>query len=216
MKDIELKSNIEEELEWEPSIDATDIGVGVENGVVTLMGFVKSYAEKRKAEQVVKGLKGVRAIAQELEVRFANGVKNRDDQIAQRVANVLDWNVNVPDGNLQAKVQNGYVTLTGDVDWRYQFDHARNVVSGLDGVKGVSNLINVKPRITVSNVKERIEKALIRSAETEAKNIKVSVRNDEVTLEGKVDAWHDRDVAERAAWAAPGVRKVHDNLQVSI
>ena len=120
-KDMDLKFNVEEELEWEPSIDASDNGIGVENGVVTVMGYVKSYAEKNDAERVTKDLKGVRAIAQELEGRFAGNPQTKDDQIAQRDANVLDWDVNIADRNLQAKVQKGYVTLTGDVDWRYQF-----------------------------------------------------------------------------------------------
>lgn len=216
MKDIDLKQNVTEELDWEPSIDASDIGVGVEDGVVTLMGFVRSYAEKSKAENVVKRLKGVRAIAQELDVRYPGTVINSDDKIAQRAANILEWDVHVPSGSIQAKVQNGFVTLSGDVDWRYQSSRARKVVEGLDGVKGVSNLIKIKPTVSATNVKERIEKALVRNAETEAKNIKVSVSNNIVTLTGQVDAWHDREIAESAAWAAPGVTEVKDLLRIGV
>jgi len=214
MNDMMLKQNIEDELDWEPSIDGSDIGVGVENGVVTLMGHVNAYAEKAKAESVVKRLKGVRAIAQEIEVRYPSSSKNTDDQIAQRVLSILDWDVNVPSGSIQATVQNGHVTLSGNVDWRYQQDQAHRSVVGLSGVTGVNNTIAIKPAVSVSNVKERIESALVRNAETDSKNIKVAVSNNTVTLTGKVDSWHDREIAENAAWAAPGVTKVKDQLSI--
>lgn len=216
MNDMDLKQNIEDELDWEPSIDASDIGIGVEKGVVTLMGYVKSYAEKSKAEDVVKRLKGVRAIAQEIEVRYPSSSKNTDDQIAQRAINMLDWDVHVPAGNIKVKVQNGFVTLSGQVDWKYQVAKARRALAGLDGVTGVSNMISIKPTVSVANVKERIESALIRNAETDAKNIKVAVSNNTVTLTGKVDSWHDREIAENAAWAAPGVTKVKDQISIGL
>lgn len=214
MDDQTLKDLIEDELEWEPSIDATDIGVAVENGVVTLMGHVTSFAQKLAAEDAVKRVKGVRAIAEEIDVRLSGAVKTADDQIASRAANVLDWDVAVPKGSIQPKVQKGYVTLTGEVDWRYQADQARYRVANLPGVKGVTSLVKVKPRASADDIKSRIEKALKRNAEIEAENIRVVVSDGKVTLDGKIEAWHDRDVAERAAWSAPGVSAVDDRLHL--
>ena len=216
MDDKTLKGLIEDELDWEPRVNTANIGVAVKDGIVTLMGHVPSFAEKIAAEEATRRVKGVRAIAQEIEVRFdGRGAQLKDDQIAEKAANVLDWNVSVPDGKIQAKVQNGWVTLTGEVDWHFQRDAAQRGVSNLPGVRGVSNSITVRQRATPSDIKERIEKALIRHAETEAKGIRVAVANGKVTLEGKIDAWHDREVAEQAAWAAPGVTVVEDRLQLS-
>lgn len=214
MGDYELKQSVEEELDWEPSIDATDIGVAVENGVVTLMGHVSSYLQKSTAERVVSRIKGVRAIAQDLEVRYPGASKNTDDQLAQRAANIIDWNSHMPSGAIQSRVQEGYVTLTGEVDWRYQSNQAYDAVKSLDGVRGVTNKIKLKPKISASNVKDRIEKALVRNAETDSDNISVSVTGSTVTLNGKVDTWHDREIAENAAWAAPGVSSVKDNISI--
>lgn len=214
MDDLTLKSLVEDELEWEPRIDAADIGVAVERGIVTLMGHVSTFAEKLAAENAVKRVKGVRGIAQELEVRLTGRAHTADDEIAARAADVLEWDVSVPKGAIQLKVQNGFVTLTGEVDWKYQRDAAQFRLASLPGVKGVSNTIKVRQRPTPADVKDRIERALMRSAETEAKAIQVSVRDGKVTLEGKVDAWHDRDVAEQAAWSAPGVVDVEDNIRL--
>ena len=214
MNDLSLKDLIEEELDWEPSVDAAHIGVQVENGVVTLTGYVKTYSEKMAAERTVQRVKGVRALAEKIEVRFAGPVPSSDDEIAHRIANVLDWDLSIPRDKVKAKVENGFVTLSGEVQWRYQSDRARNRVSELSGVKGVTNLIAIKPSISAADVKQRIEKALLRSAEVEAKEIRVMVKDGSVTLEGKVDAWHDRNVAERAAWAAPGVTNVIDKIRI--
>lgn len=214
MDDRVLKDLIEDELEWEPSVDAADIGVAVEDGVVTLMGHVTSFAEKLGAEDAAKRVKGVRAIAQEIEVRIAGREKTADDEIAVRAANVLDWDVAVPKDTVQIKVQKGYVTLSGDVEWRYQADQARYRVASLPGVMGVSSLIKVKPRASAGDIKDRIEQALKRSAEIEADRIQINVEGGKVTLEGKIDAWRDREVAERAAWSAPGVSAVDDRLHL--
>ena len=215
MNDLTLKDLVEEELEWEPSLDASNIGVGVKDGVVRLMGYVGSYSQKMAAERAAQRVKGVRAVAEDLEVRFADRVTSNDDEIALRAANVIDWDSSIPKCAVKAKVENGYVTLSGQVDWRYQANRARDHVAGLSGVKGVTNTITVKPHLAVSDVKQRIEKALTRSAELEAKAIKVAVADGKVILEGKVDSWHDRDVARQAAWAAPGVKDVEDHLQIS-
>ena len=215
MNDASLKDLVEEELEWEPSVDATDIGVGVEDGVVTLMGYVSSFTQKMAAERAVSRVKGVRAIAQELEVRFAGMDTEADDRIAKRALDVLDWDVAIPNEAIKVKVQNGHVTLSGQVEWRYQANRARDKIEGLPGVKAVSNLIQIKPKVSGEDVKEKIEQALKRDAELEAKTIRVSVMNGKVTLEGNVHTWHDREVAEQAAWAAPGVQDVVDRIRIS-
>ena len=214
MDDLTLKGFVEDELEWEPRIDAADIGVAVEDGVVTLMGHVSSFAEKLAAEDAAKRVKGVRAIAQEIEVRLSGRPKTDDDEIARKAADVLDWDVSVPDGKVQVRVQNGWVTLSGEVDWNYQRDAAKWRVASLPGVRGVSNSIMVTKRATPNDIKDRIEKALVRHAETEAKGIRVSVVDGKGTLDGSIDAWHDREVAEQAAWAAPGVTMVEDRLRL--
>jgi osmotically-inducible protein OsmY len=215
MNDASLKELIEEELEWEPSIDATDIGVGVEDGVVTLMGYVSSFTQKMAAERAASRVKGVRAIAQELEVRFVGMNTEADDRIAKRALDVLDWDVAIPNEAIKVKVQNGHVTLSGQVEWRYQANRARDKIEGLPGVKAVSNLIQIKPKVSGEDVKEKIEQALKRDAELEAKTIRVTVMNGKVTLEGNVHTWHDREVAEQAAWAAPGVQDVVDRIRIS-
>lgn len=215
MTDMDLKEKIEEELDWEPSVDAADIGVAVEEGIVTLMGHVNTYAQKLAAERAIKRVKGVRAVAQELKVQLGPRDRTGDDEIARRAANVLDWDVSVPSDRVNIMVQDGMITLTGEVDWQYQANQARTRVYALPGVKGVSNQIRIKTRPAAADVKQRIERALLRNAEVEAKTIRVSVADGCVTLEGKVDAWHDRQVAEQAAWAAPGVKSVVDNIRIS-
>jgi osmotically-inducible protein OsmY len=212
MNDSQLKALVDEELEWEPSLEADDIGVAIEDGVVTLMGHVKNYAQKHAAEDAAKRVKGVRAIVEKLEVRFGNAPKTADDEIARRAIKLLDWDVSIPKGDIFATVQNGFVTLTGSVEWNYQRAKAAKLVGGLNGVTGVFNDIKVKNRVSKSNIKQRIEDALTRNAEIEAKGIMVSISEGKVTLDGKVDHWHDRKIAENAAWAAPGVTSVVDNL----
>lgn len=213
--DLSLKADVEEELEWEPSLDASDIGVGVEDGVVTLMGHVPSFIEKVTAEQTVRRVNGVRAIALEIEVRLPGGEQTADDEIAKKAADMLDWDVSVPSETLQVTVQNGYVSLSGEVDWNYQRAAAEARVAALSGVLGISNQIEVKARPAPDDIKGMIEKALLRRAKTEASNIQVSVRKGRVILDGKVDAWRDRTIAEQAAWSAPGVVAVEDNLRLS-
>lgn len=215
MNDLSLREYVLSELEFEPSVNAAHIGVVVENGVVTLTGHVGSYAEKLAAERVVQRVKGVRAIAQEIEVRFPSDKKTSDDEIAQRAINVINWDTTIPDEKVRIKVQDGWITLTGEVDWYFQRNSAETAVRKLSGVAGVVNSITVKPRVEARDVKHRIESALKRSAELEAGQIRVMVSGGRVTLEGKVNAWHERSVAERAAWAAPGVTSVEDHLAVA-
>jgi osmotically-inducible protein OsmY len=204
-----------DELEWEPSIGAQHIGVAVEEGVVTLTGHVSSYTERFAAEKAVKRVKGVRAIAEEIEVRFPNDKRTSDDQIARRALDVIAWDSTIPKDKIQIKVQNGFVTLTGEIDWFYQRDDAEAAVRKLTGVKGLSNEIKIKPQVRVTDVKQRIETALKRNAEVEADAIKVTVQDGRVILDGKVKAWYERDLAERTAWSAPGVISVEDRISIN-
>lgn len=212
--DKSLKTRIDEELDWEPSIDAADIGVAVEDGIVTLSGHVATYAQKIRAEEVTKRVKGVRGVAQDLAVRPFHGAGSDDDEIARRAANSLDWDTMVPADKVKMTVAKGVLTLTGEVDWQYQRMAAEQAVHGLYGVRSVVNLICIKPRATATNVKQRIEDALRRQAQADAGGIHVTVSGDKVKLEGKVKAWFERSAAERAAWSAPGVKAVEDRLIV--
>jgi osmotically-inducible protein OsmY len=214
MSDRTLKQSVEDELSWEPSLSAGHIGVTAENGVVTLTGHVGSYIEKFNAERATRRVKGVRAIAQEIEIRLPNEKKTSDDQIAKRALDIIAWDSTIPEDKLQVKVEGGFVTLSGQVDWHYQRTDAEFSVRKLEGIKGLSNQIQVKPRAQASDVKNLIESALKRNAELEAGSIKVSVVNGRVTLDGKVNAWYERELAERMAWSAPGVVSVEDHINI--
>jgi osmotically-inducible protein OsmY len=214
MSDIALRQNILSELEFEPSLDAVNIGVAVKDGIVTLTGHVASYAERAIAEQVVGRIKSVRAIAQEIEVRLASNKKTADDQIAKRALKIIAWDTTIPNDKIRLKVENGWVTLSGDVEWNFHKKAAEESVRKLSGVFGVTNLITVRPRANISDVQHRIEEALKRSAEIDAGRIRITVADGKVTLLGKVHAWHERGVAERAAWSAPGVTAVEDRIQI--
>lgn len=215
MNDRALRQNIVDELDFEPSIDAAQIGVAVERGVVTLTGHVATYAEKVTAEDVVWRVRGVRGIAQEIEVRPLGVNETADDEIARRALDSLRWNTLIPHNAIQIKVQGGWVTLNGKVDWYYQRAAAEKAVTGLAGVKGFYNNIEVKPQVSATDVKQRIEAALKRTAEVEAKAIRVEVMDGKVTLGGRVNSWRERQAAERAAWSASGVHAVEDRIAVS-
>lgn len=215
MGDLSLRESVLGALEFEPSINAAHIGVATDAGVVTLSGHVGSYAEKLMAERVAQRVKGVRAIAQEIEVRWPSDQKTNDDEIAQRALKIIEWDTTIPDGKVRLKVQKGWVTLTGEVPWYFQSSAAEAAVRKLSGVVGITNAITIKPAIQAGDIKHRIEDALKRNAEFEANQIRVVVSGGRVTLEGKVKAWHERVLAERAAWAAPGVSVVEDHLAVA-
>ena len=214
MDDITLRQLILDELEFEPSIDAANIGVAADNGVITLTGHVSTYAEREAAERATRRIKGVKAIAQDIEVRPAGTHKTADDEIAKRAVNTLGWHVTVPKDAVQVKVQNGWITLNGRVEWQYQKTAAADAVRDLSGVVGVSNMIEVTPHASSVDVKKRIEDAFRRDAEIEAKAININVADGKVTLQGKVKTWSERQAAEHAAWSAPGVRSVEDRLLV--
>src|ERR1044072_8918207 len=211
MDDKTLRRNVVAELDWDPSVDSANIGVTVDNGIVTLTGHVPTYAEKIAAAGVVRRVKGVRAVAQESEV-FSAYTGNSDENIARRAVNILEWDIMLPRDAVKVQIAQGYVTLSGQVEWDYQRRIAEADVRKLGGVKGVTNNITLKPRADAGDIKHRIEQALERSASIDAKAIKVSVNDGRVTLDGKVRAWHERDAAEWAAWAAPGVSSVVDHV----
>lgn len=212
MGDKLIRQNIIDELDFDPSIDAAHIGVAVENGIVTLTGHVGSYTERVAAEKAAQKVRGVRGVVEEIQVRFGGETPPRDEDIAQRAVQMLDWSVTVPKGAVQVKVQNGWVTLSGKVDWQYQREEAYRSIRRLAGVAGIMNTIEVAPKASAPDVRSKIMAALKRNAELEADAIKVTVKDAKVVLEGKVNAWYERELAENAAWSAPGVRAVEDHL----
>lgn len=213
--DSALQRDVSSELEWEPSVDHSDIGVSVHDGVVTLNGYVHSYAERLAAERATRRVLGVKAIAQEIKVRYAAAPKTADHQIAKRVLDIFAWSVLVPEGQIGVKVENGWVTLTGSVDWNFQIEEAEKAAGKISGVLGIMNRIDLRTRPMVGDVRKLIEEALERQAGFDAAGITIAVKGGKVKLGGSVGAWHEREVAERAAWAAPGVTTVEDHIAVS-
>ena len=213
--DSEIEKNVKAELEWDPDLDATDIAVSVKNGVVTLTGFVKSYTDRYEAETAAKRVAGVVAVANDIEVRMPSVDERPDPDIAREAAAAIKSQLPISSENIKIIVKNGWVTLEGEVEWQYQRQTAENVVRRIKGVKGVSNTIVLKPRAEPTEVKRKIQEALGRSAEVDANRIEVEARGGEVILKGTVRSWIEREEAERAAWAAPGVTKVEDRILVS-
>jgi osmotically-inducible protein OsmY len=212
--DAQLKKDVTAELEWDPSINASHVGVATDNGVVTLTGHLSTFAEKYAIERAVQRVQGVKAIAVELDVKLEPGHKRSDSEIATAVESGLLWHALVPAERLQVKVEKGWVTLKGEVDWEYQRQSAEKAVRNLTGVVGVSNTITLKPTVTPAKVADRIRDAMARHAEREAKHIEVMVSGSAVTLRGAVDSWAERNAAFGAAWSAPGVLSVVNEIKV--
>jgi osmotically-inducible protein OsmY len=213
--DAQVQQDVIAELKWEPSVNPTHIGVEVHDGVVTLAGHVDSYAEKWNAERAAQRVSGVKALAIEMDVKLAGSSQRNDVDIARSAENALDWMTYLPDDSVKVMVEDGWITLSGDVSWEYQRQTAAGAVRYLMGVKGVSNDISIKPKVSVSAVKSDIEAALKRRANADAQNISVDVRGNDVTLTGTVHSWSERDLARDSAWGAPGVRNVVDNITVT-
>ncbi|MFO1185703.1 MAG: BON domain-containing protein [Bauldia sp.] len=214
MGDKEIRADVLAELDWEPSVNAANIGVAVENGVVTLSGHVATYAQRFAAERAAKRVRGVRAVAEEIEVRPEMTHVTADDEIAKRAVNVLAWDVELPAGAVKVVVTKGWVTLSGEVEWPYMRTLAESRIRTLQGVTGLTNLIQVKARADAAEIRRRIVDTLKRNAEIDAKGIRVTLVDGKVTLEGKVHTWRDRDALETAVWAAPGVKAVDDRVLV--
>lgn len=214
--DTDLRRDVIAELDWEPSIDAALIGVATHDGVVTLTGTVKSYSERLAAERAAERLHGVKGVANEIEVLLEGHHKRTDTEIAQAVIDALKWKTSVPDGEIKVAVSRGWITLEGEVDWQYQKDAAFDAVHFLVGVRGVTNLIAVRPKASATEVKSHIEAAFRRSAELDAQNVQVEIRDGKATLRGRVHSWSERKQAERTAWAAPGVTQVDNLIAVAI
>jgi osmotically-inducible protein OsmY len=212
--DSQLQRDVLEELKWEPGIDHEKIGVAVDKGVVTLSGIVGSYAEKLLAENAARSVKGVRGIAEDIVVRYADQKKSSDSEIAKRVLDVLEWDSLIPSDKINVTVEDGVVRLRGDVNWHFQKDFAYKAASKITGVTRVDNRITVTPSVSPMVVKTRSEDAFDRQADLEAENIGVRTEGRKVILEGTVSSLNRRGIAERAAWAAPGVSDVEDKLVI--
>lgn len=215
MNDLDLRDLVLEELEFKPDINAASIGVTVQDGVVTLSGHVNSYAQKVSAERTVKAMKGVRGLAEEIEVRLNKLEGTADDTIASRALNIIAWSSDANVEGIKVTVQKGTVTLEGQLDWQYQKEVLEQAVWRLSGVVGVHNRITLKARADAVDIKRHIEDALKRSAEIQAEGIRVTVNGGVVKLEGKVHLLREREVVERAAWSVPGVSKVEDYLLIA-
>lgn len=213
--DAQLQKDIIAELNWEPSVNAAQIGVEVKDGIVTLAGHVSSYAEKWDAERAAQRVYGVKALAIEMDVTLPGSSKRNDVDIARSAENVLEWMTYLPEGSVKLKVESGWVTLSGELDWEYQRQAAANSVRYLMGVTGVSDQIVIKPKVSLSAVKSDIEAALKRRAHIDAQQITVKVQGADVTLTGTVHSWSERDLARHSAWSTPGVRNVVDNMTVA-
>jgi len=211
--DSQLQMSVTEELSWEPSIQAAHIGVAANNGVVTLSGHVDTYMEKSAAENAARRVKGVKAVAEEIEVKLAIGVKRTDEEIAAAALNRLEWDVEVPNDVIRIKVEKGWVTLTGDVDWHFQKEAAQRDVHALLGVIGVSNQVAIKSRVNEKNISESIRHALHRSW-FDPKTITVTAQGGKVHLTGTAHSWVDRQLAGATAWAAPGATAVQNDITV--
>jgi osmotically-inducible protein OsmY len=215
VSDSKLQHDVLAEMEWEPSIDAAQIGVTAKDGVVTLTGSVSSYAHKMAAERVTKRIYGVKAVANDIEVKLPGRAERNDSDIAAAVVNALQWEASVPDDRIKITVHHGWVTLEGEVDWQYQKQAAARVVQNLIGVKGVTDSVKLKAQVQPGDVKDKIESAFKRSAEIDARRISVEAHDGKVALYGTVRSWTERDEALQAAWAAPGVIAVENHIAVA-
>lgn len=212
--DAQIQADVLEELKWEPRLQPNEIGVIVKDGVVTLTGTMTSYTAKYAAEEAAHRVRGVKAVANDIEVKLFPGTERGDADIAEAVVRALERDALIPIEKLDVTVSDGWVTLRGNVEWHYQREDAYEVVHRIAGVKGVRNLIVVKPKVSPTDLKKKIEDALVRTAQVDAKNITVEVQGPKVILKGTVRSWAEKQEAERQAWAAPGVTEVDNQITI--
>jgi osmotically-inducible protein OsmY len=213
--DSEIERDVKDELQWDPDLDATNIAVSVKDGVVTLAGYVKSYTDKYEAEAAAKRVASVRAVANDLEVRLPSVDERPDPDIARDAVAAIKSQLPISSEHIKVVIKNGWVSLEGQVEWQYQRQTAEKAVRRIKGVKGVSNLIQLRPRAHPEDIKRKIQEAFKRNAEVDANRIMVETNGSEVILKGTVRSWVEREEAERVAWSAPGVTKVEDRIAVS-
>jgi len=216
LNNLELQKRVLDALDWEPSLDATRIGVAASGGVVTLTGQVPSYADRWTAERVIKRMAGVKGLANDLEVKLPGDARRTDTDLASAAVKALEWDVRVPHQRIKLRASDGWITLEGQVEWQFQREAAERAVRHLLGVRGVSNQITLTAKVTPTDLKSRIEAAFKRIAELEARQIRVDTKGGTVMLDGTVHSWAERHEAERAVWAAPGVTAVEDRLAVTV
>jgi osmotically-inducible protein OsmY len=214
--DVQLQRDVIDELRWDPRIGPNEIGVAARDGVVTLTGLVDSTARRHAAIKAAERVAGVKALAEDLIVKVPTSFARSDTDIAHAAHNALKWNIEVPVDTVKVRVDDGWVILDGEVDWQYQRSAALNCVRSLVGVRGVTNNLTLKPHAFASDVRDRIENALKRSADLDAKKISVQMADGKVVLRGTVRSWAERQDAERAAWSAPGVTAVEDQIAVRV
>jgi len=212
--DHEILRDIQDELKWDPYLSSSEIGISVKDGIVTLTGVVDAYWKKVAAENAVKRVSGVTAVVQKIEVRLSESGKRKDTDIAEAIQSAFKWSVLVPKDKIKIKVENGWVTLEGDVEWEYQKNAARKAVEKLAGVVGVTNNIRVTPKAAPSEIREKIKTAFLRNASLDSDRINISVDGSTVRLSGKVRSWAEKKEAERQAWLAPGVTKVENDIEI--